>query len=400
MDTGPKSATLDWGSAGEWRCLSGSAEQDIDEMNSDLNNEAGAHSAEHLRDGQLASSPTMAETVPTASGLIGDEESNLSDSEQLSSHGDSEEVIGDGHTHDIPVSCGLTEEISKQHNIQGAASLKTDLFGVEFSPSPCEKSYKTKELLPPATIRGPFLNIASRDLSVIDHSHSTAIDGFDDSLRPATTDELSSQYAIAAKKLLPEIHSAPTKTILRGLIRDSHHHMLYFTLAHSEFLLDDLRHGLDYAYSMHQAATSKLAILRVLRDDAIDMSNVELRRWITHVENMDDPLSCCEPRMSVVFESVSADEMKLLIAELIQARRTVEDEVKQMRALLIERAAPGAESVHGKTSSDDGSICDGEAAETIMLTGEVPDAYDDSWEAFATVTILVTLGLLYLCVRE
>ena len=124
-----------------------------------------------------------------------------------------------------------------------------------------------------------------------------------------------------------------SQIILRGLIRDAHREMMYFTLSHERFSLDDLRQGLGFAFSMLQAAHSKLAILAVLHDDMTDLSAAQLRGWMAQIDHI-HPQSRHEPRMFVMFESSSSGEIRVALAEVVQSRLIVEDEVKQMKASL------------------------------------------------------------------
>jgi hypothetical protein len=151
--------------------------------------------------------------------------------------------------------------------------------------------------LPPATILGPFLSPTGREHTVEN--------------RPIVS---------------PEI-------VLRGLIRDAHPQMVHFTLPHSLFSPDDLRKGLQYAYSMLQAATSELTILELIADEATEMTESDLRRWI---ELVDDafPLPCSEPRITAIFESLSIGEMKAALEELVHSRLAVESETEKTRMSL------------------------------------------------------------------
>ena len=91
-----------------------------------------------------------------------------------------------------------------------------------------------------------------------------------------TTCRLLAGTARAAKST-KNTDAPSSQTILRSLIRGAHREMMYFTLPHERFSLDDLRQGLDYAFSMLQAAQSKLAILEVLHDDMPGLDAVQLR---------------------------------------------------------------------------------------------------------------------------
>lgn len=377
------------------------------EMHSDLDEAGGAPLAEHSDDDHL--DPSLIDLEPLPSVTLPcepthDVENVSSAVEQLSTHSDSKEAVECHHTQDISAS-DSTQETCEQGEIPVATTRHTESPDMDVSHSPAS-SESPEQLLPPTTIRGPFLNIATKEPSA------------DESAGPISQPILSSTSGDLDAKLLPAATGIPSlntateklpvdeglrpspQTILRGLIRDAHQEMMYFTLAHSQFSPDDLRHGLDYAYSVLQAVTAKLAVLRVLHNDTLEMSTLDLRRWIRHVDHLDDPLSSYEPRMSVVFEYASGVEMKIALAELVHSRRIVEDEVKQMREILAKRVAIGEQNVQDAPSLDDNVACQSEKAETTWFRSEFRDAYETSWDAFLTVSMLVVLGALYLCVRE
>lgn len=175
--------------------------------------------------------------------------------------------------------------------------------------------------------------------------------------------------------LLNAIEPCP-QTILRGLIRDAHREMIYFTLPHSSFSLDDLHDGLDYAFGMLQTATTKLAMLAVLLDDMANVQAVDLRRWIFSIDCL-DPLTSYEPRMPVVFECLSTGEARLALAELVQSRVIVEDEVKRMKQMLERKA---------------------ESLEREMEI-KVRDHEHAALDAWVTAIMVVVIVALYLAVR-
>lgn len=166
------------------------------------------------------------------------------------------------------------------------------------------------------------------------------------------------------------------QTILRGLIRDAHREMMYFTLSHSSFTLDDLRDGLDYAFSMLQAAITKLAILSVLLDDMACIEAADIRNWTASIDCL-NPKTCYEPRVPVVFECLSAGEARLALAELVQSRMIVEDEVKRVKLLLEHKAEDLDRKMDLQMCEDD-------------------DAALDAW---MTAIMVVVIGALYLAVR-
>jgi hypothetical protein len=215
--------------------------------------------------------------------------------------------------------------------------------------------------LPTVRIRGPFLNIAMQD-----HPVRTSF-------------------------------GPSPQTILRGLIRDAHREMMYFTLPHSQFSIDDLRQGLDFAYSMLQAVTSKSAILNSLQDmnDLNDMSAADLRRWMAHVDHL-DPQTRNEPRILAIFESLSAGELEIALAELVQSRIIVEDGVTQTRALLKDQVMTKEEKSRVATPKVDvPADPDGLSALCAFLDAEEP-----SWDALLTAIMVALFGALYISVRE
>lgn len=409
IGTATASTPLDWGSGGDWSRLSQTTTHDMDEIRSDLDEAGGALLAEHSDDGHHDSTPDLIDFAPLPSVTAPPEptrdvENTASELEQVSSHGELEEAIDGDHTQDISAS-SPTQATYEQDDTPAPTMLEAESPEIDFSHIPAS-SESPEQLLPPATIRGPFLNIATKEPSTDESAGpnsqtilSSAPEKADGQLLPVTIDE--SILSTTTEKLSADEVSRPSpQTILRGLIRDAHQEMMYFTLGHSQFSPDDLRYGLDYAYSVLQAATAKLAILRVLRDDTIEMSTLELRRWITRVDHLDDPLSSYEPRMSVIFEYASGVEMKIALAELVHSRRIVEDEVKQMREMLAQRVAAGEQIVQDASSLGDNIICQGDKADVTWFRREFFDAYETSWDAFLTVMMLITFGALYLCVRE
>jgi hypothetical protein len=219
--------------------------------------------------------------------------------------------------------------------------------------------------LPTVRIRGPFLNVAMQD-------------------RPVKTS------------------SGPSpQTILRGLIRDAHREMMYFTLPHLQFSLNDLRQGLDFAYSMLQAVTSKSAILNSLQDmnDTNDMSAADLRRWIAHVDDL-DPQTRHEPRVMAIFESLSAGELKISLAELVQSRIIVEDEVKQTRALLLDQVMAKEGKERDAISTVDVAADHDEGSNGRSALSEFVDVDEPAWDALLTAIMIALFGALYISVRE
>lgn len=175
------------------------------------------------------------------------------------------------------------------------------------------------------------------------------------------------------------------RVVLRGLIRDAHREMMYFTLPHAQFDKADLRDGLDYAFTMLQNATTRLAILAILHDDVANISAEELNTWLLNVDGL-DPQTCYEPRMPVVFESLSVGEIQIALAELVQSRLIVEDEVKQMKILLKKRVE--ANEAYGNDKED----------KVSAASSEGPDYDELLWDGVFTAFMVVVIGALYLCV--
>ena len=218
--------------------------------------------------------------------------------------------------------------------------------------------------LPAAIIRGPFLNLMDR--------------------RSAAESRAS---------VAPEL-------VLRGLIRDAHPETIHFTLPHSSFSPDDLRGGLQYAYSMLQAATSKLALLELLDNETTSMTGADLRRWIALADNS-NPRANAKPRISVIFESLSIREMKAALEELVQSRLVVEGEVEKTRMSLLSKvvAKERQESsvvvpVKRAADFDKGG---GSSSKKRRVSEEDNETLFD---AFLTAIMVLLIGVLYLYVRE
>jgi hypothetical protein len=183
---------------------------------------------------------------------------------------------------------------------------------------------------------------------------------------------------------------------LRGLIRGAHRGMKYLTLSHEGFSLDDLRQGLGFAFSMLQAAHSKLAILAVLHD-MTDLSAASLRSWMIQIDHI-HPQTRHEPRMFVMFESLSSGEIRVALAEVVQSRLIVEDEVKQMGMSLTKRLAElesNAKSLRSVVAWVE-SLQNEHAGTAEGLLGE----NEAEWDAILTAVMPVMVVGFYLCVRE
>lgn len=188
------------------------------------------------------------------------------------------------------------------------------------------------------------------------------------------------------------------QTILRGLIRGAHREMMYFTLPHERFSLNDLRRGLDYAFGMLQAAQSKLAILEVLHNMP-GLDAVQLRGWITQIDHLGSQTRR-DPRMFVMFESLSSGEIRVALAEVVQSRLIVEDEAKQTKTLLTKRLTElesNAKSLVpvGSWTVFVRSLQNETAGTADGLLGEKEAERD----AIFTAVMAVIVGGFYLCVR-
>ena len=213
-----------------------------------------------------------------------------------------------------------------------------------------------------------------------------------------TTCRLLAGTARAAKST-KNTDAPSSQTILRSLIRGAHREMMYFTLPHERFSLDDLRQGLDYAFSMLQAAQSKLAILEVLHDDMPGLDAVQLRCWMARIDHLDSH-TCQEPRMFVMFESLSSGEIRVALAEVVQSRLIVEDEVKRTKSLLTRRLTEL--ECNTKTSAFRGAWVD---SVRILLNESVGTANgllgeeEAELDAVFTAVMAVMVIGFYLCVR-
>jgi hypothetical protein len=182
-----------------------------------------------------------------------------------------------------------------------------------------------------------------------------------------------------------------SQTIIRGLIRDAHQEMLYFTLPHSQFSLEDLRQGLDYAQNQLQTASSKLTLLSLLQEKP-DTSALELRSWITQLDHLVPP-ACHKPQPSVVFHFLSDEELRIALAECVQSRLVMEDEVKQSMALLMARVLAKEESERFEVAETERNSAWGGFVGLF-------DVVETGWDALLTAYMLVVIGEIYLWVRE
>lgn len=173
---------------------------------------------------------------------------------------------------------------------------------------------------------------------------------------------------------------------------------MYFTLPHESFSLDDLRQGLDYAFSMLQAAQSKLAILDVLHDDMLDLDAVQLRSWMTQIDHLGSQARH-EPRMFVMFESLSSGEIRVALAEVVQSRLIVEDEAKRTKTLLTKRLTElesNAKSLVSMSAWDD--FVRSLQNETVGTVDGLLGENEAEWGDVFTAGMVVVIGAFYLCV--
>jgi hypothetical protein len=187
--------------------------------------------------------------------------------------------------------------------------------------------------------------------------------------------------------------------VLRGLIRDAHPEMIHFTLPHSSFSRDELRKGLEYAYSIEEAATCRLAILELLDDDTTDTSATDLRRWIALIDNS-NPKTRLKTHISIIFESLSVGEMKAALKESVQSGLVVEREIEETRESLIRNL--GANERAERSATDSAKKEEDHARELKSSTRKrcIPEDNEAAFDAFLTAVMVVFIGALYLCIRE
>jgi hypothetical protein len=194
--------------------------------------------------------------------------------------------------------------------------------------------------------------------------------------------------------------TVPPEIVLRGLIRDAYPEMIHFTLPHSLFSPDDLRKGLQYAYSMLQAATSELTILELLADEAMNMTGNDLRRWIELVDNA-FPLPCSQSRITAIFESLSIGELKAAIEELVHSRLAVEGEAEKTRlSLQSEMVAKERQEKSMVIPAKRAAKFDAEGDSSSKKRRVSEEDSETALDAFLTATMVVLIGVLYLYVRE
>lgn len=278
--------------------------------------------------------------------------------------GDTDRIkkLGNEQYADVPSPKDVGQQIFEQKNPHETTIQETELSDADVSHA--SDSDVSDMQLPAVTIRGPFLNTVERG--------RTAARG------PAVSPEM----------------------VLRGLIRDAHAEMIHFTLPHSMFSPDDLRNGLQYAYSMLQVATYKLTILAMLDDEATNMTGSDLRRWVELVDNL-NPRTRTETRISVIFESLSIGEMKAALEELVQSRLVVEGEAEKTQMLLMGKVVV-------KERQEKSVVIPAKRAAEIDQEGGIStkkrrvceENNETALDAFLTAIMVVLIGVLYLCVRE
>lgn len=273
-----------------------------------------------------------------------------------------EEAGDDEHALVAPSSKGFNQHISKQQDLHEQAILET-------APSDADVSHTSDSdvsdmELPAAIMRGPFLNLMDRKSTAEDRS-----------------------------TVSPEI-------VLRGLIRDEHPETIHFTLPHSSFSPNDLRKGLQYAYSTLQAAISKLTMLEMLDNETTSMTGADLRRWIALADNS-NPSAHAKPRLSVIFESLSIGEMRAALEELVQSRLVVEGEVEKTQMSLMRKAV--AKERQEKTVMipvkrvADFDKKGGGSSKKRRVSQEGDETVLD---AFLTAIMVLLIGVLYLHICE
>lgn len=273
-----------------------------------------------------------------------------------------EEAGDNEHALVAPPSKGVDQHISKQQDLHEKAIQET-------APSDADVSHTSDSdvsdmELPAAIIRGPFLNLMDRKSTSEDRS-----------------------------TVSPEI-------VLRGLIRDVHPETFHFTLPHSSFSPNDLRKGLQYAYSALQAATSKLTMLEMLDNETTSMNGADLRRWIALADNS-NPSAHAKPRLSVIFESLSIGEMRAALEELVQSRLVVEGEVEKTQMSLMRKAVAKERQektvmIPVKRVADFDKMGDGSSKKRrVSQEGD-----ETVLDAFLTAIMVLLVGVLYLYICE
>lgn len=268
----------------------------------------------------------------------------------------SERLVTFRHDEQHPAT-SASENVGQQIGFREAELLDGDVFDTS------DSDVSDMQLLP-VTIRGPFL-------------------------KPTQRGPTSENRATVS----PEM-------VLRGLIRDAHPEMIYFTLPHSLFSPDDLRTGLQYAYSMLQEATFKLAILALLDDDATNLTGADLRRWIALVDDS-NPRARTESRISTIFEFLSIGELKTALEELVQSRLVVEGEADKTQMSLLTK-------VKAKERQEKSVVIPVKRAASFDEKGDhstkkrrVSEEDNETvLDAFLTAIMVVLIGALYLCLRE
>lgn len=281
---------------------------------------------------------------------------------QSSETGNFKKVSDDEQHADLPDSNVVDQHISEQPDPHEIAVQETELSDAGV-PHTSDSDVSDMEL-PPATIRGPFLNLMDRK--------STA----------------ESRATVS-----PEM-------VLRGLIRDAHPGMIHFTLPHSSFSPDDLRQGLQYAYSTLQAATYKLAMLELLDSETANMTGSDLRRWIELVDNS-TPRTRTEPCILVAFESLSIGDMKASLEELVQSRLLVEGDTEKTQMSLL-RKVVAKELQEGSVVIPVKRVADfdkegGGSSKKRRVSQEDDETVLD---AFLTAIMVLLIGVLYLYIPE
>jgi hypothetical protein len=300
-----------------------------------------------------------------------EQDTDLSDAGAFQTFGSDFDI----HTASAPKQSDVSERLKaisydKEHTIASVSKdvdQRTDIHDTGLSDADVfdtSDSDVSDMQLPPATIRALFLSPTGRELTVEKRA------------------------------------TVPPEIVLRGLICDAHPEMIHFTLPHSLFSPDDLRKGLQYAYSMLQAATSKLVMLELLEDETAKMNGSDLRRWIALVGDS-SPRTRTEALISVVFESLSIGEMKAALEELVQSRLVVEGEVEKtqmllLRKLVVKEQQERSTVIPAKRSAD----FDKEGDSSTKKRRVSEEGNETAFDAFLTAIMVVLIGVLYLCVRE
>ena len=428
-DTAP--AALDWGSGGEWSALVG----EIKSSSSEVESEAVEDDGESRVEVRKNADDLPQQSAVASSELLDDFEHSTAEhkrsfesvrSKEVSDNDDEplivfEDVDQRGDEHGEEEGDELQGGVVLETESSGAASSQTSdtELSIIHATSALKQSGFTEsseevsdeDELPVVAVMkeskqhtigqdGPHgMAEQETELSDADISHTSDSDVSEMELSTAAID--GSSLSINEEHHTTERGAVVSpEMVLRGLVRDAHPDMVHFTLPHSLFSPNDLQKGLQYAYIALQVATSKLAMLELLNDETTNMTGSDLRRWIALVDNS-TARTCTEPRISVVFESLSVGEKKAALEELVQSRLVVKGEVEQTRALLRRRIlAKELQERNAVTPVKRTAEFDKEGGSRSKKRRVSKEDSETAFDAFLTLIMVVLVGALYRCVRD